>query len=155
MKAIYKQKGDSINYIPAADVAAGDVVVLGDLVTIAKLDIKAGELGALATCGVFSVAKATGEISRGDKLFWDADGDPVGGEAGSGAITTVAYGNSYCGKALFDAATDEQSVTLRLEQPSFQSQSETQGDSEATTIAALVVDFNALLAKLKAAGLMA
>lgn len=30
-----------------------------------------------------------------------------------------------------------------------------QADSEATTIAGLVVDFNALLAKLKAAGLMA
>ncbi|MFI4912440.1 MAG: capsid cement protein [Sedimentisphaeraceae bacterium JB056] len=155
MIANYKQTGDSIDYTPAADVSAGDVIVLGDLVTIANLDIKAGELGALATCGVFSATKAAGEISRGEKLFWDADGDPVGGEAGSGAITTVAYGNIYCGKALFDAAADEQSVTLRLEQPSFQSQSETQGDSEATTIAALVADFNALLTKLKAAGLMA
>jgi hypothetical protein len=32
---------------------------------------------------------------------------------------------------------------------------ENQADSEATTIAGLVTDFNALLAKLKAAGLMA
>ena len=31
---------------------------------------------------------------------------------------------------------------------------ETQADSEATTVASLVTDFNALLAKLKAAGLM-
>lgn len=33
--------------------------------------------------------------------------------------------------------------------------SENQADSEATTIAGLVTDFNALLSKLKAAGLMA
>jgi hypothetical protein len=39
--------------------------------------------------------------------------------------------------------------------PSQFTPAETQSDSTATTIAGLVVDFNALLAKLKAAGLMA
>ena len=39
--------------------------------------------------------------------------------------------------------------------PSSFTPAENQSDSTATTIAGLVVDFNALLAKLKAAGLMA
>lgn len=39
--------------------------------------------------------------------------------------------------------------------PSQFTPAENQADSSATTIAGLVVDFNALLAKLKAAGLMA
>ncbi len=155
MIAIYKQRGESIDYTPAADVAAGDVVVQNDLVAIAKLDIKAGELGSLATTGVFALPKAEVEIDTGQKIYLDADGDPVGGEVGSGAMTTVATGNIYCGKAIFDAASDEQNVTIRLEQPGYQNQLPQQADSEAATIADLVTDFNALLAKLKAAGFMA
>ena len=52
MNARYVQRGDAIDYIPDADVAAGDVVQLGRLVGVAKLDIKAGALGALALTGV-------------------------------------------------------------------------------------------------------
>ena len=52
MKARYVQRGESIDFIPAFDVAAGDIVKVGSLVGVAKLDIKAGELGALALCGV-------------------------------------------------------------------------------------------------------
>ena len=61
MKARYVQRGDAIDYTPMEDVAAGDVVVLsGKLVGVAKLDIKAGELGALALVGVYEFAKAEG-----------------------------------------------------------------------------------------------
>ena len=52
MKARYIQRGESIDYTPAADVAAGDIVKLGKLIGVAKLDIKPGELGALALVGV-------------------------------------------------------------------------------------------------------
>ena len=60
MDARYVQRGDAIDHTPAADVAAGDVVVIGKIVGVAKLDIKAGELGALALTGVYEVAKGTG-----------------------------------------------------------------------------------------------
>ena len=52
MNAVFRQRGDAVDYIPEADVSAGDVVVQNDLVGIAKLDIKAGERGALALTGV-------------------------------------------------------------------------------------------------------
>ena len=53
MKARYVQRGDSIDYTPMEDVAAGDVVILsGKLVGVAKLDIKQAELGALALTGI-------------------------------------------------------------------------------------------------------
>ena len=67
--------GDSIDYTPGAAVAAGDVVVQGDLIAIAKLDIAVGQRGALATVGVFDVPKATGggtDIAAGAKLWWNA-----------------------------------------------------------------------------------
>ena len=75
MNATYVQKGEYIDYIPPADVNAGDVVVRGRLAGVAKLDIKAGELGALATSGVYDVLKGGEAFAAGDRVFWDeADG---------------------------------------------------------------------------------
>ncbi len=67
--------GDAIDHVPASDVAAGDVVVRGDLVAIAKLDIPAGTLGALAVTGVFDVAKASGDggIATGQEVRFNTD----------------------------------------------------------------------------------
>ena len=42
MKARYIQRGDSIDYTSTSDIAAGDIVKVGSLVGVAKLDIKAG-----------------------------------------------------------------------------------------------------------------
>ena len=74
MKARYVQRGDAIDYTPMEDVAAGDVVVLsGKLVGVAKLDIKAGELGALALVGVYEFAKAEGiAFAAGMEVGWNA-----------------------------------------------------------------------------------
>jgi predicted RecA/RadA family phage recombinase len=43
--------GEAIDYTPAADVAAGAVVVQGELVGVAKQPIAANKLGALGDCG--------------------------------------------------------------------------------------------------------
>jgi len=113
-QATFVQDGASIDYTPGSDVAAGDVIVLGSLsVAIAKQAIASGVLGALATRGVFDGAKATGAIVVGDAIYWDEDGDPVGGVAGSGAFTTTASGNLYAGRAV--AAAAEAAATVRFE----------------------------------------
>ncbi|MEL6613939.1 MAG: capsid cement protein, partial [Bacteroidota bacterium] len=45
------------------------------------------------------------------KAYWDADGDPVGGTAGSGAVTNVATDNVFIGYFADAAAdTDEEAV---------------------------------------------
>ena len=44
MLARYVQKGDAIDYRPAEAVAAGDVVIIADLIGIARLDIEANTL---------------------------------------------------------------------------------------------------------------
>ena len=72
MDARYVQRGDAIDYTPMADVAAGDMVVLGKLVGVAKLDIKAGELGALALAGVYEVTKNSGvAFAAGMEVGWN------------------------------------------------------------------------------------
>ena len=72
MLARYVQKGDAIDYRPAEAVAAGDVVIIADLIGIARLDIEAGTLGSLAVVGVFDVVKADGAIPSGSTVYWDA-----------------------------------------------------------------------------------
>ncbi|MGN0886960.1 MAG: DUF2190 family protein [Candidatus Spyradenecus sp.] len=69
----YVHDGKAIDIRPTADIAAGDVVVIGAaLVGIAVLDIKAGELGALATSGVFDIAKPDGTtFAAGTVIYWD------------------------------------------------------------------------------------
>ena len=82
MNATYVQKGEYIDFTPPADVNAGDVVVRGRLAGVAKLDIKAGELGALATSGVYDVLKGGEAFEAGDRVFWDEANGKAAAEGG-------------------------------------------------------------------------
>ena len=106
--------GKSIDYTPGTAVSAGDVVVQGELVGIAKLDMAAGQLGALAVTGVFDVAKAAGagtDIAVGAKLYWNATDKRVETTSGDPAGT-----HKTLGKAVRAAATTDATVRVRLEQ---------------------------------------
>ena len=110
MSVKYIQTGDAVDYTPAADVKAGDVVIQNDLTGIAKLDIKADKLGALAVTGVFDVPKATGAgsaIAAGAKVWWDATVKQA---------TTVALTQGYLGKAVKAASDVDAAVRVRLSQ---------------------------------------
>ncbi len=107
MTANFKQTGDSIDYTPTSDVAAGAVVVQGDLVGVTKLPIKAGDLGALAVAGVFDFPKATGSgsaIPVGSTLYWDVAEQVAKVDSESGA-------NKLIGKSV--AAADDAATTVR------------------------------------------
>ena len=111
-QAQFIQEGSAIDYTPGADVAAGDVVVLSDLVGITKRDIKANALGALAVMGVFDIAKEGGvgvTFSIGDKVYWDDANDFAVATDGAGA-------NKLLGKAVLAAADADTTVRVRLSQ---------------------------------------
>ena len=110
MSAKYIQTGDAVDYTPGADVGAGDVVVQGDLVGVAKLDILTGKLGALALTGLFDFPKATGEstaIAAGARCYWDAAEGVAKGDAETGA-------NKLVGKAVKAAADADAVVRIAL-----------------------------------------
>ena len=109
MTAKFVQTGHSIDYTPGADVASGDVVVQGDLVGVAKLDIKANILGALAVTGVFDFPKAAGDggIAAGARCYWDVAEGVAKGSAEAGA-------NKLIGKAVKAAATADTTVRVAL-----------------------------------------
>lgn len=106
----FVQEGASIDYTPGSAVDSGDVVVQGELVGVAKLDIAAGELGALAVEGVFDFPKSTGSgeaISAGANVYWDA--------ANSVATTTVGS-NKLIGKVVTAATASDTTVRVRMSQ---------------------------------------
>lgn len=104
--ASYYADDGSVNYTPGSAVTGGDVVVIGNRALIAKSDIAASALGALATEGIFKVPKKTGAWTVGLPVYWDATGDPDNGTAGSGAASQVA-GGVYMGAATAAAASGD------------------------------------------------
>jgi predicted RecA/RadA family phage recombinase len=108
--ARFIQEGNSIDHTPGADVAAGAVVVQGDLVGVAARDIKANKLGALAVSGVFDFPKATSggsAIAAGALCYWNA---------GTQQATTTASGNKLVGKCVKAAVDADALVRIRMSQ---------------------------------------
>lgn len=94
----------AIDYTPASNVAAGDIVVVGNLVGVAPVAIAAGTLGAVETCGTFRVAtESATTFAIGDPVYFNATSkvatatgtDALIGFAvavcGSGALTVDVY----------------------------------------------------------------
>ena len=107
-QARFIQEGQAIDYTPGSAVAAGQVVVQGSMIGVAKTPIAAGALGALAVKGIFDVVKANEQQALGAALYWDADGNPYNGTAGTGCATTTSTGNTFIGFSQAAAgATDE------------------------------------------------
>jgi predicted RecA/RadA family phage recombinase len=105
----YIQDDESVDYIPGADVAAGDVVVQGDLVGVAKLDIAANRLGSLAVEGIFDFPKATAGgsgIAAGTVVYWDATNKQA---------TATSTGNKQLGRVVLAAADADTTVRVRLD----------------------------------------
>ncbi len=103
--ASYFQHGHTLDYTPSSAVAAGDVVVLNDLVTVADKPIPANTLGAVAVEGVYTLPKASGAIGQGAIVYWDGTNSNV---------TTTATGNKRAGKAAYAAASGDTTVRVLL-----------------------------------------
>ena len=104
----YVQKGEAVDYRPAEAVTAGDVVIQGNLVGIARLDIAPGTLGALAVVGVFDAPKAFGESAVGTPLYWDAENKQA---------TVTQSGKPYLGKSVAFADDNDEVVRFLLNAP--------------------------------------
>ena len=112
MTATYIHEGNAIDYTPAADVAAGEVVVQGELVGITKRDIAAGQLGTLELIGVFDFPKATGggtAIGVGLDVYWDESAGEATTDSASGA-------NKRIGRTIAAAGDNDTAVRVRMSQ---------------------------------------
>jgi len=108
------QRGDHMDYTPAAAVVVGQVVVVGRILGIASRAIAADALGALAIEGVFDIVSKNEAITAGAAVYWDADGDPYGGTAGTGAITAT-ISDVLAGYATAAAGATDGTVRVKLD----------------------------------------
>ena len=105
--ATFVHEGFSIDYTPDADVAAGDIVDLGNCVGIATNAIAANTLGALQVHGVYDVAKFTGEaISLWAPVYYDAGTNTATG--------TIGYSEAVMGKCVKAAASGDATVRVLI-----------------------------------------
>jgi len=104
MSARYIQKGESIDYRPENDVKAFTIVPFPGFVGITRLDIRAGELGALAVTGVFESPKAAEAIDVGEAVYYDAAND----------VATKEKTDIYLGVAVYNAQASSEFVYYLL-----------------------------------------
>jgi predicted RecA/RadA family phage recombinase len=79
-----------VDYVPSTDLAAGEVVVQGDLLGISLSPLQANRPGALLVWGLVEAPKASGSISAGSVVYWDATNK---------VVTTTSTGNKRAGLA--------------------------------------------------------
>lgn len=90
MQARYVQSGQVVDITAEADIHAGDIVVAGDLVAIAKADIRAGEYGALAATGTYDVVKGDGVAAAfefGKPVYYDPAAKKCAAATAAGLVT--------------------------------------------------------------------
>jgi predicted RecA/RadA family phage recombinase len=113
MQAVLVQSiGNQIDYTPSADVAAGEVIIQGDLVGVAHRPIPANTPGALVIGGVLDFAKPTSAGSAsgmtvGIKVYWDDTNN---------VATVTAGSNKQIGKIVKVAADGDAAVRCLLSQ---------------------------------------
>lgn len=124
MKAIYYQRGETLDYFPTENVKNGAVVDLGTRIGVAAAPILAGEQGAVHVVGVFAMAKANGEaITQGAAVYYDAEADAITTTAeatitvegeGEEEDTTTTVKNTPAGYAAASAAATDATVLVKL-----------------------------------------
>lgn len=105
--AKYIQRGEALDFTNSSEnkINAGDVVVLGTRIGVAGSDIGAGELGVVHVIGVFEFPKASGAITLGAAVYWDAT---------NSKITTTSSSNTLAGFAVAAAASGDETVLVKI-----------------------------------------
>jgi predicted RecA/RadA family phage recombinase len=106
--AVYVHEGVTVPIITDAEIPAGNVVVLGKLVGIAKFGICPKSRGSITVTGVFDIVKdPTTNIPAGTILYWSKI---------SHHVIKNAYAHSMIGIAVEHAPAGSRSVKVRLKQ---------------------------------------
>lgn len=109
MGAIFQKDDSIIDFIPAEDTAAGDFVILEDIVGITTHKCRAGRPSALMTRGCFSKVpkhNAANALTAGQKVYLNPADKKVYGTASTGYI--------HCGFALKAAEASAATCSIML-----------------------------------------
>lgn len=107
MKAEYQQEGKILNYTnPTGDfIEAGTLIIYGSICGIAATDMASGQLGTIATTGVWRMSKDATKLTGGAKVYYDESND---------VVTATEASNVFVGISIEEAETTAASVCVRL-----------------------------------------
>ncbi len=106
MTTKFVQPGEVIDYTAGANIASGQVVLMGARIGVALKAIANGETGPVQVTGVFNIAKmCTDNMAQGALLYWDNT---------NSRLTTTASGNTLAGFAAAAAAASTTSVNIKI-----------------------------------------
>lgn len=107
MTTKFVQPGEVIDYTAGANIASGQVVLMGARIGVALKAIANGETGPMQVTGVFNIAKlSTDNMAQGALLYWDNT---------NSRLTTTASGNTLAGfAAAAAAASATTSVNIKI-----------------------------------------
>lgn len=102
----YVQVGDVLDLVaPSGGVIGGVLYVIGKIAAVAAATVAEGETFAGVVEGVVSLPKATGAITQGATVYWDAT---------AGNVTTTATSNTKIGYATAAQASGDTTVNVKL-----------------------------------------
>lgn len=113
--ATLQATGAVVDYTPESAVAAGEIVLQGELFGIAQVAIPAATKGALAVEGIWLLPKDSGEstaLTAGTTVYWDHDEDYVTTETDDGGDPAVDF--VLIGKVAVAAGDDDTEVQVLL-----------------------------------------
>jgi predicted RecA/RadA family phage recombinase len=150
------QEGKHINVTLTANVGAGEAGLYGSIFGVHVNKGLSGEVCPLVTEGIVELPKDASVVSGlGQDIHWDNTAKRA---------TTTRDGNMLIGEAVEGALSGDSTVKLKLGSSKTVSPAANQADNATanaidaattqTLANSLKTDFNALLAKLKAAGVM-
>lgn len=106
MTTKFVQPGEVIDYTAGANIASGQVVLMGARIGVALKAIANGETGPMQVTGVFNIAKlSTDNMAQGALLYWDNT---------NSRLTTTASGNTLAGFAAAAAGVSTTSVNIKI-----------------------------------------
>ena len=106
MTTKFVQPGEVIDYTAVANIASGQVVLMGARIGVALKAIANGETGPMQVTGVFNIAKlSTDNMAQGALLYWDN---------ANSRLTTTASGNTLAGFAAAAAGASTTSVNIKI-----------------------------------------
>ena len=102
----YIQEGDRLQVTAGeGGITSGAVVLVGTKVTVAVTSALQIQVAVVATSGVYEIAKATGAITKGDALYWDAT---------ASKLTKTSLSNTLAGYAFTSQASGDATVQVCL-----------------------------------------
>lgn len=106
MTTKFVQPGEVIDYTAGANIASGQVVLMGARIGVALKAIANGETGPMQVTGVFNIAKlSTDNMAQGALLYWDNT---------NSRLTTTASGNTLAGFAAAAAAAGASTTSVNI-----------------------------------------